>query len=131
MPPELKERLQDSIVGKARLERLVALPQHRGVDVLRIDSGGTTGKKVKATVETEGTHTIAITAAGLLLGVLGSALHDATRVVSALFPFDPALRALTGALDAAGPAIGIAIVHLAILALAYGVLARLAVRRFV
>ena len=52
-------------------------------------------------------------------------------VITALFPFDPALRALTGALDAAGPAIGIAILHLAILAVAYGILARFAVRRFV
>jgi ABC-2 type transport system permease protein len=64
-------------------------------------------------------------------GTVAPGLFDVISVVTALFPFDPALRALTGALDAAGPAIGIAIVHLAILALAYGVLARLAVRRFV
>ena len=64
-------------------------------------------------------------------GTVAPGLFDVISVVTALFPFDPALRALTGALDAGGPAIGIAIVHLAILALAYGVLARLAVRRFV
>ena len=52
-------------------------------------------------------------------------------VVTAAFPFDPALRCLTGALDASGPAIGIALVHLAILVVAYGALARVAVRRFV
>ncbi len=52
-------------------------------------------------------------------------------VFTALFPFDPALRALTGALDAGGPGIPIAIGHLAILVVAYGLLARLAVRRFV
>ena len=64
-------------------------------------------------------------------GTVAPGLFDVISVVTALFPFDPALRALTGALDAGGPAIGIAIVHLAFLALAYGVLARLAVRRFV
>ena len=64
-------------------------------------------------------------------GTVAPGLFDVISVITALFPFDPALRALTGALDAAGPAIGIAIVHLAILAVAYGVLARFAVRRFV
>jgi ABC-2 type transport system permease protein len=63
-------------------------------------------------------------------GTVAPGLYDVVQVITALFPFDPALRALSGALDAAGPSIGIAIVHLAILALAYGVLARLAVRRF-
>ncbi|HET6831209.1 MAG TPA: ABC transporter permease [Solirubrobacterales bacterium] len=63
-------------------------------------------------------------------GTVAPGLYDVIEVVTALFPFDPALRALTGALDAAGPSIGIAILHLAILALAYGALARLAVRRF-
>ena len=63
-------------------------------------------------------------------GTVAPGLYDVVQVITVLFPFDPALRALSGALDAAGPSIGIAIVHLAILALAYGVLARLAVRRF-
>ncbi|MCB0877131.1 MAG: ABC transporter permease [Solirubrobacterales bacterium] len=63
-------------------------------------------------------------------GTVAPGLYDAIGVVTALFPFDPALRALTGALDAGGPAIGIAIVHLVILVVAYGALARLAVRRF-
>lgn len=63
-------------------------------------------------------------------GTVAPGLYDVIEVVAALFPFDPALRALTGALDAAGPSIGIAILHLAILTLAYGALARLAVRRF-
>jgi ABC-2 type transport system permease protein len=63
-------------------------------------------------------------------GTVAPGLYDVIEVVTALFPFDPALRALTGALDAAGPSIGIAIIHLAILALAYGALARIAVRRF-
>jgi len=62
-------------------------------------------------------------------GTVAPGLYDAISVVTALFPFDPALRALTGALDAGGPAVGIAIVHLAILTVAYGALARIAVRR--
>ena len=55
--------------------------------------------------------------------------RGAHKLIGALDDFQ---LSVTGrALDAGGPAIGIAIVHLAILALAYGVLARLAVRRFV
>jgi len=64
-------------------------------------------------------------------GTVAPGLYDVIEVVTALFPFDPALRALTAALDAAGPSIGVAILHLAILTVAYGALARLAVRRFV
>jgi ABC-2 type transport system permease protein len=64
-------------------------------------------------------------------GTVDPTLYDAIGVVTALFPFDPALRALTGALDASGPSIGIAFIHLAILLVAYGALARIAVRRLI
>jgi ABC-2 type transport system permease protein len=64
-------------------------------------------------------------------GTVGKTLFDVISVVTALFPFDPALRALEGALESSGPSLWAAIGHLAALALAYGVLARLAVRRFV
>lgn len=63
-------------------------------------------------------------------GTVSAGLFDAIGVVTALFPFDPALRALEGALDASGPAVGTAILHLAALTVAYGLLARLALRRF-
>jgi ABC-type transport system involved in cytochrome c biogenesis permease component len=63
-------------------------------------------------------------------GTVGPALNDAIRVITALFPFKPALRAITAALDPAGPSIGLALLHLAILIVAYGLLARLALRRF-
>ena len=63
-------------------------------------------------------------------GSVGGGLYDAIGVLTALFPFKPALRAMTAALDSAGPAIGWPLAHLAILALAYGLLARLALRRF-
>jgi ABC-2 type transport system permease protein len=63
-------------------------------------------------------------------GTLGPAMTDAVAILTALFPFRPALRAMTGALDPAGPSLAPALLHLAILTLAYGALARLALRRF-
>lgn len=63
-------------------------------------------------------------------GTVSPGLFDAIGVVTALFPFDPALRALEGALEEAGPSLSAAIVHLAILTAAYGLLARFALRRF-
>jgi ABC-type multidrug transport system permease subunit len=63
-------------------------------------------------------------------GTVSPGLFDVIGVITALFPFDPALRALEGALDEAGPAVGTAIAHLAGLTIAYGLLARLALRRF-
>jgi ABC-2 type transport system permease protein len=61
-------------------------------------------------------------------GVLSSALYDATRVVSALFPFDPTLDAATSALYGGGGLIG-PLAHLVALALAYAGAARVAVSR--
>ena len=63
-------------------------------------------------------------------GSVGPALYDVIGVVTALFPFKPALHAMERALDASGPSMGVALLHLAALTLAYGVLARLALRRF-
>jgi ABC-2 type transport system permease protein len=63
-------------------------------------------------------------------GTVGPALYDAIRVIAALFPFKPALQAINGALDPAGPSIGPALLHLAVLVVAYGLLARLGLRRF-
>jgi len=63
-------------------------------------------------------------------GTVGPALFDAIEVLTALFPFKPALQAIGGALDPTGPSIAAALLHLAILAAAYGTLARLALRRF-
>jgi ABC-2 family transporter protein len=63
-------------------------------------------------------------------GTVGSTLFNAIKVVTALFPFKPALQAMTGALDPAGPSVGVALLHLGILVIAYGTLARLALRRF-
>ncbi|HKH15502.1 MAG TPA: ABC transporter permease [Solirubrobacterales bacterium] len=64
-------------------------------------------------------------------GTVSPALFDVIKVIRALFPFDAALDAMSGGLDASGPALGLPILHLAILAAAYAVLARIALRRFV
>ncbi len=63
-------------------------------------------------------------------GAVGGGLFDAIRIVTALFPFKPALQAMTAALDSAGPSIGGPLLHLAVLVVAYLALARLALRRF-
>jgi len=63
-------------------------------------------------------------------GTVSPGLFDVIQVVRALFPFHAALDAMSGGLDAAGPALGLPILHLAILAAAYGTLARLSLRRF-
>ncbi|HKT83034.1 MAG TPA: ABC transporter permease [Solirubrobacterales bacterium] len=63
-------------------------------------------------------------------GTVGPALADAIEVITALFPFKPALQAMAAALDPAGPDLGAALLHLAALIVAYGLLARLALRRF-
>jgi ABC-type transport system involved in cytochrome c biogenesis permease component len=63
-------------------------------------------------------------------GTVGSGLYSVIKVVAALFPFKPALEALTGALDSAGPSLGGPLLHLAILLVAYAAIARLALRRF-
>ena len=64
-------------------------------------------------------------------GTVSGGVYQAIEIVRALFPFDPALDALDGALDAAGPDVLVPLLHLAAIALAYGALARLALRRFV
>ena len=63
-------------------------------------------------------------------GAVGPAVFDLIRYTTALFPFKPALEAITAALDQAGPGIGGPLLHLAILFVAYGLIARLALRRF-
>jgi ABC-type transport system involved in cytochrome c biogenesis permease component len=62
-------------------------------------------------------------------GAVGGGLYDAIGVITAVFPFKPALEAITAALDPAD-SIGGPLLHLAALVVAYGVLARLALRRF-
>jgi hypothetical protein len=63
-------------------------------------------------------------------GAVGPGAFDAIRYFTALFPFKPALEALTAALDETGPGIGLPLLHLAALCAAYAAIARLALRRF-
>ncbi len=63
-------------------------------------------------------------------GTVAGGVLDVIEVVRACFPFEPALNAIEGALDAAGPSVGLALVHCGAVAAAYAVLARLALRRF-
>jgi ABC-2 type transport system permease protein len=62
-------------------------------------------------------------------GSVSQGLYDVTRAISAVFPFKPTLDALNAALNDAG-GLGKALVHLAILVIGYGVLARISLRRF-
>ena len=62
-------------------------------------------------------------------GTVSPGLFDVIKVIRAVFPFDAALDAISGALDASGPALGLPLLHLAILVVAYGLVARLALRR--
>jgi ABC-type transport system involved in cytochrome c biogenesis permease component len=57
-------------------------------------------------------------------------LHTVLDVVAFCFPFKADLEAVSNAFSGSTPAIGLPLVHLAALAVVYGLLARLAVRRF-
>jgi ABC-2 type transport system permease protein len=63
-------------------------------------------------------------------GTVNVNVFHAIEIVRSLFPFDPALDAMQGALDSAGPDMLVPMLHLAAIAAAYGALARLALRRF-
>jgi ABC-type multidrug transport system permease subunit len=63
-------------------------------------------------------------------GTVSGLAYDLIQGVSAIFPFDAALRAREGALEEGGPSIWAALGHLAILVVAYFALARVALRRF-
>jgi hypothetical protein len=62
-------------------------------------------------------------------GSVSKTLYDVTSAISAVFPFKPTLDALNAALNDAGGMAG-ALVHLAILVAAYGLVARVSLRRF-
>jgi hypothetical protein len=62
-------------------------------------------------------------------GAVSNTLFDVIKVIAALFPFKPALHAMEKALDSSGPSMGKSLLHLAALTAAYGILARLALRR--
>jgi ABC-2 type transport system permease protein len=63
-------------------------------------------------------------------GAVSAGLYDVIRVISAVFPFRPALQALNAALNDADPGMPGPLAHLAVITAAYLALARLALRRF-
>jgi ABC-2 type transport system permease protein len=62
-------------------------------------------------------------------GSVSSTLYDVTSGISAVFPFKPSLDAINAALNDTG-GLGKALVHLAVLTLGFGLIGRLALRRF-
>jgi ABC-2 type transport system permease protein len=62
-------------------------------------------------------------------GSVSQTLYDVTSAISAVFPFKATLDALNAALNDAG-GLGKALLHLAILVIGYGALARVSLRRF-
>jgi len=63
-------------------------------------------------------------------GTVGAGLYDVIKVITAIFPFKPALEAMTAALESGNGSLGGPLLHLAILLVAYAAIARLALRRF-
>jgi ABC-2 type transport system permease protein len=63
-------------------------------------------------------------------GTVSPGMYDVIEVIRAVFPFHAALNAMSGALDASGPSLAAPLLHLAILVAGYGVLSRVAIRRF-
>ena len=63
-------------------------------------------------------------------GAVAPGLFDVIRAVSAAFPFDPTLEALDRTLNDDGRSVAGPLAHLVVLVLAWGALARLALRRF-
>ena len=62
-------------------------------------------------------------------GAVGGGLYDAISVVSFVFPFKAALQALDAAVNGASPSLGLPLVHLAVLTLVFGALARVGLRQ--
>jgi ABC-type multidrug transport system permease subunit len=62
-------------------------------------------------------------------GSVSSGFYDAISAVSFVFPFKAALQALDAAVNGASPAIGLSLVHLAVLVAVFGALARVGLRQ--
>jgi ABC-2 type transport system permease protein len=63
-------------------------------------------------------------------GGVSPLLYDIIRVISACFPFKPALQAIDAAINGSSPAIGQSLAHLALLIVVFGAAARAGLRRF-
>jgi ABC-2 type transport system permease protein len=69
---------------------------------------------------------VALIPASAVSGTLKTVLD----AVAFVFPFKPALQAISNAFTGTSPGIGLPLIHLAVLAVVFGILARLALRRF-
>ncbi len=63
-------------------------------------------------------------------GSVPDALYQVIRVISAVFPFKPALQAIDAAINGSQPGLGGSLAHLAALIVAFGAAARVGLRRF-
>jgi ABC-2 type transport system permease protein len=63
-------------------------------------------------------------------GAVAGGVYEVIRIVSALFPFKPALEAIDAAVNGSQPSLGVALAHLAALVAAFGLAARVGLRRF-
>lgn len=63
-------------------------------------------------------------------GAVSTGVYSVVRVVSALFPFKPALQAMDQALNDSGQSLATPLLHLVILAAAFTAIGRVAMRRF-
>jgi hypothetical protein len=63
-------------------------------------------------------------------GAVSSGLYDVIRVVSAVFPFKPALDAIDAAVNGSEPSLGTSLAHLAAVIAGFGLVARAGLRRF-
>jgi ABC-2 family transporter protein len=61
-------------------------------------------------------------------GSVASGLYDTTRVISFAFPFKAALQALDAAVNSASPGVGVSVLHLTGLAVAFALLGRVGLR---
>ena len=62
-------------------------------------------------------------------GAVSRGLDAVINVISAVFPFKAALQAMDAALNGSSPSLGVSILHLLVLAVVFGVIARLGLRR--
>jgi ABC-type multidrug transport system permease subunit len=62
-------------------------------------------------------------------GSVSGGFYDAIGAISFVFPFKPALQALDAAVNGSSPAIGVPLLHLAVLAVAFAALARAGLRQ--
>jgi len=63
-------------------------------------------------------------------GGVSPLLYDVIQVISAIFPFKPSLNAINAAVNSSTPGVLPSLAHLAVLIAAFGVAARLGLRRF-